>query len=209
MKAAALLAALALTAAPAEAFWLGPRAQSRRLDAPIAVDGRDADWPPDGDEAEGLRYLFANDSERLCLLLSPHTKDGRVQMAGLNGQDFTLWLDPKGGSRRALGLRLPPPERGDPAAPRPAEAVGLDAEGVRAADAELRMGPVLNRGAFEACIPLKWLGPSPPKKIGVGFAVSALAAAKRPRPDPRRPHDLDDALSPLFLWVQVRLAPAI
>ncbi len=75
-------------------------------DRDIVVDGEGADW------RGGLVYVedkkvsigLMNDDEYLYLCLIP--VDTQVQRQ-IMGQGFTVWLDPKGGKGRTLGIKFP------------------------------------------------------------------------------------------------------
>ena len=182
------MAAVLLAPSPGGALWLGHRAESRWRGTAIAVDGSAEDWKsPEGDEAEGLMFVFANDDKDLYVLVSPHTKSTKAQLSGENDQDFTLWLDPKAGKKKNLAIRLLAPARGQIGPDRELVAVGLDSatasDQQTPAGAEVRVGPADERGVLEARIPLRYLGARRPQRVTVGFETSA----------PVRPHGRKEA----------------
>ena len=169
-----LLAVLiVLAVAPARAFWWGPSYKSLWLDRTISIDGNADDWrAQEQDDAEGLSFAFANDDKNLYVLVVPHTKLMKAQMAGSYGQDFVIWLDPKAGKDKLIGIKLHAPS---PDAQRDVEVLA-DTAAVPAMPvgdgAEVRMGPADERGVLEGRIPLRLLGTNPPQKISVGFETS-------------------------------------
>ena len=230
MTARLLLACAALlAAAPCRAFWWGPRAQSLWRDRAIVIDGRDEDWQgQEAGDAQGVAFAFANDDQDLYVLLSPHTRSLKRQLAGDFKQDFTIWIDTSAGKRKAVGVKL-----SGETSPREAADVGMAADG---AAAELRVGPMDERGVLEARIPLAGLGNPMPRIISVGFETSApregpAAEARHPgheasgdqEPDPqmgRRGHGRkggmagkhgnagsEERFEPLDVWVRVTLSP--
>jgi hypothetical protein len=81
----------------------------------IAVDGEYGDWQGrftgiDGDR--GLALGVADDASNLYLCIA--TRDLSVQSL-LRRAGFTVWLDPKGGHREVLGVRVAPVEVADEA----------------------------------------------------------------------------------------------
>jgi hypothetical protein len=175
-KRALLVCAALLAAAPSRAFWWGPHADSRWRDRTITVDGRDDDWQDrEPDEAEGLAFAFANDDKDLYVLVSPHTRALKQQLAGDFQQDFTIWIDTCAGKKERIAVKLLAPAGSADPADRDVETVGIDTNSVAAKDtADLRMGPMHERGVLEARIPLSYLGSPLPKMIGVGLQTSAF-----------------------------------
>lgn len=181
-RAALLSVAALLTALPSHAFWWGSKSRSLWLDHPITIDGNADDWKfNEDDDDEGLAFSFANDDKNLYLLVAPHTKSIKAQMAGAYGQDFVIWLDPHAGLKKRIGIRLHAPGRSD--TERGVEVV-IDTAGVTAPalqdDIEVRMGPAEERGILEARIPLRYLGEILPKMISIGLETS------RPEKQPGR-----------------------
>lgn len=218
-----LSAALLLAVLPSHAFWWGEKAQSRRLDRPIVVDGDAADWKDaELDDAEGFSYAFANDDKNLYLLFSPHTKGTRTQLSGRDGQSVSLWVDPKGGKAKTIGLTLAAPVPGDDG--RELLTVGID---TAAASVELKVGDVDARGILEARVPLSVVGSSLPAKITIAIETSAPTrphprAEERNRAAERQPNpatgggrrgrggersDPAEEAPETLLWIQVTLAP--
>ena len=183
-----------MSAAPCRAIWWGSKADSVWVSTPVALDGDDKKWRPrDGDEDSGIAYAFTNDGQDLYIMLSPHTRSAKDQLAGTYIQDFTIWVDTRAGKARTLGLRLPAPQsRYDPE-PREAFLVG---PGTAAAEIpaggdspEIRLGPVTaERGILEARIPLRLLGTALPENITVGLETSP---AKAEPPHPRKAEGAD------------------
>jgi hypothetical protein len=178
---ALLFCAALFAAAPSRAFWWGPSAESRWRDRTITIDGRDEDWKDqEPEEAEGLAFAFANDDKDLYVLVSPHTKSLKRQLAGEFAQDFSIWIDTSAGKKEKLAVKLLAPARLGEAADRDVETVGIDTNSAAARDsADVRIGPMDERGVLEARIPLSYLGTPRPKRISVGLQTSAL---KKPPP---------------------------
>lgn len=206
MRGPATILLLTLLAPPqASAVWLGARAQSRWNDAAIAVDGRREDWTlVPAEDARGVSYGFANDERYLYLLLVPHTRSAREQLAGVYQQDLVFWLDASAGKKRLQGLRvLAPAALSQPT--RALEAIRLpDAD-----DAAVAVSPTRYRGALEARLPLSWLGSKRPSAFTVG--VEAQSPRRPPAPPPRRgPREGPDfgppPFEPFTLWMRVTLA---
>jgi hypothetical protein len=171
---ALLVGAVLLAAGPCQAFWWGPSAQSRWRDRPIKIDGRDDDWKDqETDDAQGLEFAFANDDKDLYVLVSPHTKSIKQQMAGDFKQDFTIWIDTSVGKKQRVAVKLlAPTSVGNP---RDVETVGIGTGSIAAKDeADMRIGPMDERGVLEARIPLSYLGTPLPKTISVGLETTAL-----------------------------------
>lgn len=201
-------------AAPARALWWGAKAQSAWTEQPVLVDGLSEDWRGrEPDDAEGVSFAFANDGQFLYVMFSAHTKEARDQMSGVYRQDLTLWVDPKAGTKRGVGMKVTDAGGG----PRPIESLGLP-DG-----AQLQVGPLESRGIVEARIPLSFFGAPLPKTVSVGLEASVKrvqAAPKRAHiietdnPTARNQHRADDAYDPAALeesrpisvWVRVTLA---
>ena len=178
-----------LAAVPARGFfWLGPREKSAWRAQPIAVDGAAADWKDAAfDDDSGLSFAFANDDKDLYVAFSPHTKGTKSQLSGRDGQNVSLWLDPKGGKHGTIGLTLLAPQPGE--AERSLEVVGIDTAAV-----ELKVGDVEERGVLEARVPLSSLGSPAPEKITLELVTSAPtrkperpARAEKPREEEAEP----------------------
>ncbi len=136
----------------------------------------------EGDEDSGLAYAFANDPKYLYIMLSPHTKSVKDELAGSYGQNFTIWLDSSAGKGKILGFRLPAPESQWSRAAQQVELVGLDTAAFTASSdteaAEIDVGPVQQRGILEARIPLSYFfGAVLPEKISVGIETSLVREA--------------------------------
>ena len=162
-------------AAPSRAFWWGPRADSRWLDRTITVDGRDDDWQAQpAEDAEGLSFAFANDAKNLYIMLAPHTKSIKQQMAGAYEQDFSIWIDTGTGKGKNMAFKLLAPAAFGETIEREMETVGIETAAVAMnGEAEMRMGATDERGVLEARIPLNYFGTPVPKIISVGFETSA------------------------------------
>jgi hypothetical protein len=171
---ALLACAVLFAAAPSRAFWWGPSAESRWRDRTISIDGRDDDWrDQDTGDEEGVAFAFANDDKDFYVLVSPHTKSLKQQMAGDFEQDFSIWIDTTGGKRQKLAVKLLAPTSFSGSAEREVATVGIATDSVVAKDTpEMRMGPMDERGVLEARIPLSYLGTPLPKRISVGFETS-------------------------------------
>lgn len=207
MRAFSVLSLLLFAAAPARAFWLGPKAELKTVSAAPVIDGKADDWHLDPEyESEGLAYGLERDDAFLYLVFVPHTRQAKEQLAGLYQQDLMIWVDLAGGKSRITGLRiLAPAEIGEPA--RALEPVRLStaAGGPQAAAA---VGPMEGRGALEVRLPLSWLGPSLPERFSLG--LEALAPRRPPAPPPAASRDgREAAFAPKFeslgLWVRVSL----
>ena len=172
---AVLSALLLILAAPAFAvWWLGPTCASRWLDRPITIDGDAEDWrSQEIDDSGSLSFAFANDERDLYVLIVPHTRPARAQLAGVYGQDFTFWIDPKGGREHKLVITVRAPLGADKGRVVEAPAAAV-AGSSTAAVAQAAMGDVAGRGAFEARIPLALLGSPRPGRVMVGVATSRL-----------------------------------
>ncbi len=101
----ALLAGLALGLAACAGFS-SFKLESRPLVQPIVIDGRSDDWRGNMYiNAQGQYSLgFINDSKDLyvCLIVTDPYKRARILRGGL-----ILWLDPKGGETKRLGINFP------------------------------------------------------------------------------------------------------
>ncbi|HVP37906.1 MAG TPA: hypothetical protein VMS93_01865, partial [Candidatus Saccharimonadales bacterium] len=80
--------------------------QSRPLQAPVTVDGSDADWKGALTYVEDLKIFVGarNDSRNLylCFECADRATARQVLMAGL-----TLWFDPEGGQKETFGIHYP------------------------------------------------------------------------------------------------------
>jgi hypothetical protein len=192
------LALAASCAAPALAFWWGPRSSSRWAGKPPVVDGSDADWTMrEEDDYGGVAFGFANDDADLYAVYSPHDKGYRRALSGQGGQAPHVWLSPSGRIERAI----------------PAE--------------ELRVGPLDEHGVVEARIPLGALPAPRPETVMVGLETEAPepVPATEQRAEPQssdgaavsrrrggrgagRRHGPRGARTtePVILWIRVTLA---
>jgi len=179
---AALISVVFFPPVSCQAFWFGSKTDSRWTGQALPLDGTPQKWRVrEEDEDSGLAYAFANDSKNLYIMLSPHTRAAKDELAGSYGQDLTIWLDAHAGKGKTLGIRLAAPgSRGDQSS-RKADVVGLDTAAVPVSldndGAEVIVGPVTERGLVEARIPLRYLGPVPPEKISVGIETSKAKEA--------------------------------
>jgi hypothetical protein len=184
--AASLLAAALCAAPPCRAIWWGATAASVWVSTPMALDGNDKKWrPADGDEDSGIAYAFANDGRDLYLMLSPHTRSARDQLAGTYVQDFTVWVDTAGGKAKRTGVRLSAPAGRYDRGPREVLPVGVDTASVCAADKDdlpdVRFTAVTEeRYMLEARIPLRLFGAQVPESMNIGLETSE-AKAEAPR----------------------------
>ena len=166
-----------LPGAVCQAFWFGPKTDSRWAGQPVRLDGNAQKWQlREGDDDSGLAYAFANDSENLYLMMSPHTKSAKDALAGSYGQDFTIWLDTQAGKGKIIGVRLAAPDSQWDQAARKTEVIGVDTAAVAVPPdddgAEINIGPVQERGIVEARIPLRYLGKVTVNRISVGIETS-------------------------------------
>jgi hypothetical protein len=193
----------ALLAAPAGAWWFGPRFTSARLERPIALDGEGRDWPAEGrDDAGDMSFSFAHDAEHLYALFVGHTRGAKAQLGGAYGQDLSLWVDPDAGMARKIGVRLTAPQT---AGAETVRLISAATEDARSREIEVKAGSLDQRGVLEARLPLRLLGGPPPRVVTVG-----LEAAVPARPPPRRTADPKDPgsqelFAPLRLWVRVKV----
>ena len=199
-----------LVAAPAGAFWLGARSRAVRADVPPVVDGVADEWSPrPGDDDEGFAYAFANDGASLWLLVAPHTRQTRDQLAGAEGADFSVWLSTRAARDKGLGfiLRAPAVE-GAAQGKRMVRYVGVPAwaDSRLPGGIEVRLGPAYGRGALEARVPLRLFGAPPPRRLFVGFEAPALKARHSGSRAGADGGDRLVSVTPLQLWIQVRLA---
>ena len=83
-----------------------PTLESRWRDRQIAVDGEDGEWrnAKMSVESGALGLGLMNDERRLYLTLS--LTDRAIQ-GGILRQGFVVWLDPRGGKKKNLGIRFP------------------------------------------------------------------------------------------------------
>lgn len=184
-----LICAALLAAVPSRAFWLGSRAESRWRDRTITIDGRDEDWKDqETDDAKGIAFAFANDDKDLYVLVSPHIKSLKQQMAGEFEQDFSIWIDTSAGKKKIVAVKLLAPAALGDTVEREVETVGIDTGSVAAiGTADLRIGPTDERGVLEARIPLSYLGTPLPKTISVGLETSDPKKAPPAQAGVRRP----------------------
>jgi hypothetical protein len=228
-----ILASLLLVAAQANAFWFGPKTDSVWTDKPVVLDGKMAKWrPKDDDDDSGIVYAFANDAQNLYLMLYPHTKSAKDELAGAYEQDFTIWLDTQAGKGKTVGIRLGAPGNEYDYMQRDTEIIGIDSTTVAAP--RINVGPVKERGIIEAAIPLVFLGKTVPEKISVGITTSPARktpphnikkagkdAARQDSDDSgvkfsrghrgggqrkRSGEPQDEDLTPLDLWIRVTMA---
>jgi hypothetical protein len=205
----ALLAALVWSAAasPAAAFWLGARGKSAWAAAPITVDGKADDWTlsPE-DETEGVAYGFANDDRYLYLVLVPHTRQAKEQLAGVFQQDLMLWLDRGAGKNKTTGVLVLAPASLD----QPARALDLVRLSTAAGEAVVAASPLQSRAALEARLPLAYLGSPLPEQFTVGIETQ-YPRHPPAQPAPERSRDAHEAppaakFETLQFWVRVTLA---
>jgi hypothetical protein len=80
--------------------------QSRWLDRPVAVDGREDEWLGEFTYLTHVPLGVAarNDATRLYLCLS--TRNRQLQLQLLR-RGLTVWIDPGGGKEKRLGVRFP------------------------------------------------------------------------------------------------------
>lgn len=203
MKLAAPVALL--LAAPAAAWWFGPKYDAFRPERPITVDGDARDWPASRrDDAGDMTFAFANDDSDLYVLFQPHTRSAKEQLGGTYGQAMTLWVDPAAGMNKRFGVALTAPQKtADGRFVRVVTATGPETEAAR--QIEVRTGDFDEHGALEARMPLSLLGPRPPKYVTVGLETTRPAKIPRPVVDPKG-RSPDEAFAAVRLWVRVRLA---
>jgi hypothetical protein len=88
-----------------------PHFDSQPRDGAITVDGKYDDWSghlqPFGDQPVSIQAL--NDGDFLYLRLTASEPGARRQIMR---QGLTIWFDPKGGTKKTLGIRYPVVERG-------------------------------------------------------------------------------------------------
>lgn len=79
---------------------------SRPLAKAVTIDGKSDDWRGSLYYSEDGQFNvgFLNDRDNLyvCLVVSDRFKRAQILMCGL-----TVWFDPKGGERKAFGIRFP------------------------------------------------------------------------------------------------------
>lgn len=202
MRPAALLL---LLATPAAAWWFGPKYDSVWRDRSIAVDGETRDWPAERrDDAADMTFAFANDGTDLFVLFLPHTRTAKQQLAGAYNQDMTLWVDPKGGMSKRLGVALTAPQKtGEGGFVRVVTAAGPEPESARRI--EVRNGDFDGHGALEARVPLSLLGSPAPRFVSVGLEMAKPAHAPLPVVDAKG-RSPDELFAAVRIWVRVRLA---
>jgi len=86
---------------------------------PITIDGRSDDWSGNlyilGEELVSLGFMNDRENLYICLLAENDALRMRMMQAGL-----TVWVDPAGGKKKALGIRiLPSPHSGGGLMPNP------------------------------------------------------------------------------------------
>src|SRR5262245_57174942 len=193
---------LLLLATPAFACATAPELVSQRPTPEIAVDGAYTEWSGRLvriDEERSVALGVANDTKNLYLCLV--TRDLDVQTL-IERVGFTLWVDPKGGTRREIGFRVAPFQAG-PQATAPAyveivqhgaeygeQLVGssagpIDVQAAARADViayEIRiaLGTPLSGSSGQSGVRL-----APGARIGIGFETDALTSRRRtPVPAP-------------------------
>jgi len=179
-------------------------------EARIVVDGRADDWRGSLSMIEnGSASLgMANDDRDafICLAVDSRLLEAQILFRGL-----TVWIDPRGGSKKVMGIRYPlgaesaHAERpagapaGEDTGPLPGdtstiELIGPDGQGPRtmrvgeAAGIEVKLGRATGRLVYELRIPLAktperpfGIGASPGQFISIGLETGSPAGA-RPAP---------------------------
>jgi len=210
---------LALYAATAIAFAMASNAcaglfsakeiSSAWNDSSIKIDGDGAEWDAAAmTEKDGLSVSAANDEKNLYIYAAALDRDSAAQLSGMFKQTFTLWLDGKGGKKKAYGIKLDikggrqlqkegrpqmPAERSAdrmPAEPRTVSTVSyettiVDADGpidtLDSSGVEFKSGlNRRNRPVLEFKIPLAKLMEKAPGLVGVGFAASEIDESAMP-----------------------------
>ena len=111
LKTAIIAAAAALRVAyPAAADR--PHFDAYRNDGVITIDGKQDDWrgPLQEFGKDPVSIQVASDGEFLYMRLASSDPGMRMQLTRLG---FTVWIDPKGGTKKVLGIRYPVFERGE------------------------------------------------------------------------------------------------
>lgn len=98
--------------------------ESRPPAHPVIVDGRSDDWSGKlyilDDEMISVGFLNDETDLYICLLAENNALRSRIMRGGL-----TVWLDPMGGKKKLLGIRiLPGPASGEAPMPEPEAGVG-------------------------------------------------------------------------------------
>ena len=201
---APLLAAL-LLAAPAAAWWFGPKFKSAWRQRPIVLDGDGAtDWPQaERDDAGDMSFAFANDETDLYFMFAPHTHPAKAQLAGSYGQDLSVWVDPKAGMDRRYGVGITTPQKAGDDVVRIITAIGPDP--ARSHDIRVKAGILDEHGVLEGRVPLRLLGEPPPKVVTVGLEAAKPLHAPPPKSDPKG-RSADELFAPVRIWVRVTLA---
>jgi len=175
----------------------------------ITVDGAGTEWDENGmTEKDGLSVAAANDAKYLYIYTAAMDRDSSAQLSGMFKQTFTLWLDGKGGKKKAYGIKLEikggrqqqkegraqmPGERTAdrmPAEPRTISTASYEASIV---DADGQIGTLASSGVefksglnrrkrpvLEFKIPLAKLMEKVPGVVGVGFVVSEIDESAMP-----------------------------
>ncbi|HNW44872.1 MAG TPA: hypothetical protein PKI19_10235 [Elusimicrobiales bacterium] len=118
-----LAVAVLLLPVPAAAGLFGTtEVKSVWNESEIKIDGSATEWA-DADPIEkgGLGVVAANDGSNLYLYVTALGREAEGQLSGRYKQTFTLWLDGKGGKKKAYGIKLTPqmPEMKRPVGERP------------------------------------------------------------------------------------------
>ena len=76
-------------------------------DSSIKVDGDGAEWDAAAmTEKNGLSVSASNDEKNLYIYAAALDRDSSAQLSGVFKQTFTVWLDGKGGKKKAYGIKL-------------------------------------------------------------------------------------------------------
>jgi hypothetical protein len=189
--------------------------------SPIVVDGAYSEWSGrlvqiDEDHGRSIALGVANDRANLYVCLV--TRDLDVQTL-IERVGFTLWVDPAGGTRQQIGLRVAPFQAGATAtAPAYVELVQHGAEygeqlvGSAEGPVDVKATAIADKVAYEIRIAigtplsgasgLAGVTIAPGARIGLGFESEALTAHRRghapapaqsdpgpPPPGPQTPND--------------------
>src|SRR3989338_810273 len=176
----------------------------------ITVDGAGTEWDVDGmTEKDGLSVAAANDAKYLYIYTAAMDRDSAAQLSGMFKQTFTLWLDGKGGKKKAYGIKLEikggrqPQKEGRPQMPsersadrRPVEPRTVSTSSYEASivDADGQIGTLDSSGVefksglnrrnlpvLEFKIPLAKLMEKASGVMGVGFVSSEIDESAMPQ----------------------------
>lgn len=107
------------TVAAAAALWLAyplaadrPHFDAYRNDGAITIDGKQDDWrgPLQEFGKDPVSVQVASDGQFFYMRLASSDPATRMQLTRLG---FTVWIDPKGGTKKILGIRYPVFEQGE------------------------------------------------------------------------------------------------